>query len=370
MALLIGIAVPVQFFSVARADEYDDRINALRQQSASYQEEANRLRAEADSLQGVLAQLAADKASVQAEIDANQLRYDQLTANIAANEQKIVNNREALGRIIADLYVADDITPIEMLASSDNIGDFLDKQEFRASARDQLTVTIDQIKAIKKELETQQTEVQAVLNDQKIRRQELASKEATQAKLLADTQGNEATYRNMVLANSDKIKQLQDEQQEAYARARAAWNGGYITSGGTGGYPWAGVRYPCWNASCVDPWGLYYRECVSYVAWKLSSVGYGVRHFGGRGNATEWPSTTSGYTSQTKGIPHQGDAAVIPAYVQGVSRVGHVMYVESVNDDGTITISEYNFAGPGQYSERRISQTKYQAYTFISFPRR
>ena len=37
------------------------------------------------------------------------------------------------------------------------------------------------------------------------------------------------------------------------------------------------------------------------------------------------------------------------AAVMNIGYYGHVMYVESVNGDGTITVSDYNFAWDGLY---------------------
>lgn len=266
------------------------------------------------------------------------------------------------------MYVDDKITPLEMLASSKNIGDYLDKQEYRSSVRDELTKTIAEIKVLKKDLEVKKADVKKVLDDQNFKRDELASKEAAQQKILDETKGSEDNYKSMINSSNANIQKIQQEQQAAYEAARNQWSGGYISSGGSGGYPYASAPYPCWNASCVDPWGLYYRECVSYVAWKLNATGHGVKGFGGAGNAGDWPSTAAGYTSQTRGVPHVGDAAVIP--YGGNFPYGHVMFVESINGDGSINISEYNFAGPGQYSERRIPASSYGGYIFMTFPKR
>jgi len=58
---------------------------------------------------------------------------------IEENQRKIEENKEALGVIIADMYVDDNITPLELLASSKNIGDYVDKQAYRESIQDTLT---------------------------------------------------------------------------------------------------------------------------------------------------------------------------------------------------------------------------------------
>lgn len=366
----MAVAVPVQMFSArpASADEYDARIQALKNKISNYQNEANALREKANTLQNTLNQLSADKAAIQTEIDLYQTQYNQLVKDIAATQKRIDENRKVSGELIVKSSLSDDVPLIVRLAASENLADYIDGEASRISVRDTIVQKTEENNKLKKELVVKQASVKKILDEQKMKRDELASKEAIQADILAKTQGDEAAYRNMISSNESEIRKVQAEQQAAYERARAQWSGGYVTSGGSGGYPWSGVPYPCWNASCVDPWGVYYRECVSYVAWKLSSQGYGVKHFGGRGNAGDWPSTTRGYTSQTTGVPHAGDAAVIP--YSGNFPYGHVMYVESVNGDGSISISEYNFAGPGIYSKRVIPAGQYNYYVFITFPKR
>ncbi len=371
-AVVMAVSLPIQYFASrpVSADEYDAKIAALNSQIAGYQEQANALRAQANTLQNTLSQLTADKAAIQTQLDLTQVQHDKLVAEITATQEKITENRKTSGNLIVQSSLSDDVPLIVRLASSENLADYIDGEATRISVRDAIVEKTKENERLKKELQEKQIEVKKVLDEQKLRRDELASKEAVQANLLAETRGDEAEYQKMISDNQGQIAKLR-EQQEALRRAAAAWQGGYITVGGTGGYPWAGVGYPCWSASCVDPWGLYYRECVSYVAWRLSSSGKGVRHFSGQGHAYQWPSTTRGYTSQSYGAnPKAGDAVVIPAGVQGIPWTGHIMYVESVNGDGSITISEYNFAGDGRYSERRISPGSYASYVFITFPNR
>ena len=369
-AVLMAISGPVQMGTVARADQFDDKINAIQKQVDGYQQEAARLQGEAQTLKATLGQLNAQKSAIQAQINLNQTKYEQLIAQIAATEKKIKDNQDALGETLANLYVDDDISPLEMLASSSNISEYLDKQEYRNSIRDTLSQKIGEIKQLKKDLDGQKTDVEKVLNDQRQRRTELAAKEAVQQKLLAETNNDEQVYQGMIRSSQDQIKKYQQAQQELRNRAGIG-SGSYVSVGGSGGYPWGpGVHnYPCWTASCADPWGLYYRECVSYVAWRLDNQGYGVRHFNGNGHAYQWPGTTSGYTSQTSGVPHVGDAAILAAGEGGAAWTGHVMYVEEIYGDGSIRVSEYNWNGRGTYSERRFSPSEYSIMTFISFPR-
>lgn len=372
--IVMAVALPMQFFAgrPVSADEYDAKINALRDKVAGYEKEANALREQADSLKTVLAQLSTDRAKIQAQIDLNQAEYDQLVLDIKATEERIDENKRVSGDLIVKSSLSDDIPLIVRLASSSNLADYIDGEATRISVRDTIVQKTKENEKLKVQLEEKQDKVKTILDEQKLRRDELASKEATQQQLIAETNNSEAGYQKLIQSSQDQIAQYQRMQQELRNRAPGVGGGSYITVGGSGGYPWAGVGYPCWSFGCADPWGLYYRECVSYVAWRLSASGHGVRHFSGAGHAYQWPSTTSGYAVAQKygSNPSVGDAAVLPAYTGGAAWTGHVMYVEEVHGDGSIRISEYNWNGDGIYSERVFKPHEYGSMIFITFPKR
>jgi surface antigen len=343
-AILGLILAPVQSITSVYADKYDDQINAKQNEIDALQMQAAKLASEADSLSRQLAILQNQRDTIQKQIDESQAKYNKLQAEIRANEKKIADNKDALGEIIADMYVDDSISPLEMLASSKNIGDFVDKQENRATVRSNLTTTINDIKTLKAQLEEQKVAVQRELKNQQNQRDQLAAKEAEQAKLLADTKGQEDAYRSIASNKQSEISSLRAAQAEENRKAAAAAGVGSIPSGtpGGGGYPGAWANAPL--DAFVDNWGLYTRECVSYVAWKVWSTGRFVPHFGGAGNANQWPGTAAAYGISSGYEPRAGAAAV-----WNVGYYGHVMYVESVNGDGTITVSDYNLEWDGLY---------------------
>lgn len=369
--VVMAVSLPIQFFANQTANaDYDSQIQSLRNKVAEYERESNALRARADTLKNTLSQLSNDKAKIQTEIDLYQTEYDQLVADIKSTEDRIEENRKTSGDLIVRSSMSGDVPLIVRLASSENLADYIDGEASRISVRDSIVQKTEENEKLRKELETKRAEVKRVLDAQKLKRDELASKEATQRRLIAETNNSEANYQKRIQDSQAQIREYQRMQDELRRlRAQGAGGGTYITVGGSGGYPWAGVGYPCWSAACADPWALYYRECVSYVAWKLSSQGYGVRSFNGAGHAYQWPSTTAGYTSQSSS-PKRGDAAVFRAGVNGAAWTGHVMYVEQVYGDGSILVSEYNWDGNGTYSERRLTPGEYSGTTFITFPRR
>ncbi len=368
--VVMALAVPIQLASKAQADDYDARIRALEQDIGRYDAEAKRLAGEADTLQREVSRLNNEKATIQAQVDISQAKVNQLNADIKANEEKIATNKDALGSIVADLYVNDQVTPIEMLASSKGIGDFINKQEYRSITRDQLTSTIADIKKIKAELETQKKDVEKVLKDQEGQRNLLASKEAEQQNLLNSTRGDEANYRSLSAKSNAQKDQLQREQQAAIEAALAAAGGG---GGGSavagdpnkGGYP-ANLANSNYYNPVVDPWGMYSRQCVSYTAWKVYQKNGYMPYWGGRGNANQWPANARAAGITTSTVPRAGSVGVISA-----GQYGHVVWVESVNANGTINISQYNYfnaggSGWGHYSEMyNLSPASYDTYIYF-----
>ena len=201
---------------------------------------------------------------------------------------------------------------------------------------------IKEIKSLQKKLEENKKSVENTLRDQELQRNAMASKQSEKAKLIADTKNDQNNYAALAQKRNAEVAKLREEQ--AAANRRAVGGGVSIPGGipGGGGYPgvWANAPLDAY----VDPWGLYTRECVSYVAWKIHSTGRYVPHFGGAGNANQWPSTAARHGIPSGSTPKVGSAAVM-----NIGYYGHVMYVESVNGDGTITVSDYNFAWDGLY---------------------
>ncbi len=324
------------------ARDYEAEIKAKEQEASKYNSEASRLGEMADNLQSELDKINNQITAIQGQIVDSQKKIDNLNAQIKRNEILIKQRRKAMGQVLADMHVDDQISPLEMLASSNSIGDYIDKQEQRSSLRTSLNGKIKEIKALQKKLEENKKLVENTLRDQEAQRNVLSSKQSEKAKLVADTKNDQNAYSALAQKRNSEVAKLREEQ--AAANRRALGNGVSIPGGipGGGGYPgvWANAPLDAY----VDPWGLYTRECVSYVAWKIHSTGRYVPHFGGAGNANQWPSTAARHGISSGSTPKAGAAAVM-----NIGYYGHVMYVESVNGDGTITVSDYNFAWDGLY---------------------
>ena len=372
--VLAGLSTGYYFSNQsAFADQYDDRIRALQTEMNRYQAEANRLNAEALTLKVAIAQIVNQKNSIQAQIDVNQAKHDKLVVDIAATEKKIEENQDALGDIITELYIGDDITPIEMLASSQNIGDFLDKQEYRNAVKDELSTTIKTVKDLKTQLTTQKEEVAKVLADQKLARDDLKAKEAEQASLLASTQNDESKYQGMITENKAEIAKARALQAAMNARANSS--GGYtvVSSGSLGAYTSLWAPNSCWmggpggwysyggaNGNGGDGRGYGCRQCASYVAWKIAKeTGYYYKW--GNGGVFAGKAIAAGYQN-LGGNPQPGSIAVM------WGDPGHVAWVEAV-DGNQVLVSQYNWQINGQYgmySEMWLNKSVFDQYVKIT----
>lgn len=378
-AILMSASTPLALSTTrVHADSFDTQMSALQSQINQYQSQANTLQAQANTLQNQIGVLQAQANALQDQINLSQTKLDQLNQQIADTEKKIQDSKDALGATLANMYVDNSISPLEMLASSSNVGDYLDKQSYRSSMTDQLQQTIATINALKDSLTKDKAQVESVLAQQNAQKNSLAATQAQQQQLLQETQGQEAQYQQLVTASQQKLQAVAD-QQRAYYQSLLASSGGNASAGVSGSFQWAnlypadggyscGGGYPYCSSpdTMVDPWGLYNRECVSYVAWALQArFGKYVGSFNGAGNAEQWPSSAPAYSGATRVYdPQPGDAAILPA--SGFAPIGHAMIVESVSG-GWIHVSQYNMYGAHGYSTMDI---KNSGVIFLRFPSR
>lgn len=367
IAILMVAAAPIAFLTApTEARDYDAEIRAVQNQIDQYNAEASRLSAEADTYQNKVSQLNAERLALQAELDKTQAEYDKLVEKIQENEKKLANNQRALGKTMADMYVDNDISPLEMLASSNDIAEYIDKQTQRSSVRDSLSSKITEIKRLKEELEQQKKQAQSLIEDQTNRRNVIAANQAEQQNLLNATKGQEAAYQQLSAEGQAKRRELERQQQIEIARRYAGASGSAVAGDpGKGGYPYNLANSDYYNP-VVDPWGMYSRQCVSYTAWKVYQKNGYMPYWGGYGNANQWPGNADRAGIARGSTPRAGSVGVMLT-----GQYGHVVWVESVNSDGTINISQYNelnAGGPGwgHYSERyNVNPRTYDTYIYF-----
>lgn len=362
--LLSGVAalvMAVVLFAAPVTADLQDRIDRLTDQNSQRQGEVSNLTDQATSLQDKINRIQSRINAIQSLINKHQEEINKLEKQIVKAEKELDKQRNLLGTNIRVMYLEGDISTLEMLASSKDLSEFVDKQQYRTAVQNQITETLDKITALRQELSEKRVAVERRLQDQQELYSEQNARKTESAQLLALNQNERQQLDAEIKATSKKIEEL--KRQQALENLRL-FGGGAGQLGG-GGYPWGYAK--CLHTGQVDGWCPNYDWAVNGSPWNWQTGGYGYRNCtdwvsyrvgvatgnfvpAGLGNANQWDDRAPAYGFTVSNTPRAGAAAV-----SNSGYYGHVMYVESVNGDGTITVSDYNRAGTGKYAITRIS---------------
>lgn len=126
-------------------------------------------------------------------------------------------------------------------------------------------------------------------------------------------------------------------------------------SGSTGSTGSSGYYTPVFNHSNLYDWG----QCTWHVFNKRAQIGKGISTYWWNANSWDTGAAADGYTvdfNATVGSILQSD----------LGYYGHVAFVESVNSNGSITVSEMNYsAAPGTVTYRTIPTSQVKSYKYI-----
>lgn len=313
---------------VAVADDLSDKEAALKKQIAENQSAANIKRTEADTLANKIAILDGQIKTASDNLALTNLQITKTERDIDRQNKELDRQRAILKDNLRMIYRQGNISPIEVIASSKNLSDFVAQQQYLGAIKKKVDDNMTAIDLIKKDLDAKKGELNGLALQQKGQLDNISAQKSEKDNLLAKTRGEESAYKKIVADSNKQLEGIYAERQK-----RDAASGVGISTGGTGGYPFANgpIDVP-------DPWGYLTRECTSYAAWYRYSIGKPVGRYG---NAGSWPGQNI--------APQRNDVVVYP--YSATSPYGHVAIVEKVNSNGTIDLSEFNWR-PYQYSYR------------------
>ncbi len=342
-ALIMNTHQPVA--TAVSTSDLSTRSAELQKQIDEGNKKVKELGAQADTLQNKLDQLNRDIGQITAEIQLTDLKITDLSNKLDEATKELERQKALLRASMQELYVTGDVSTIEMLANSGNFSDFINEQKYLEQLKTGIQDSTKRVIELKGKIEDQKKEQEQLRERQIAQKSQLSSAQNEQATLLEQTKGDEARYQAQV---SELKKAQQAINAELASRLRAT----QLTAGTPcgGGYPavWCNAA----QDSLVDDWGMYNRECVSYTAFKVYQSGRNMPYWGGRGNANQWPAN-----ARAAGIPVDGNPKVGDVAISMAGYYGHAMYVEAVNGDGSIFISQYNYAVDGTYSTMTLHST-------------
>ncbi len=310
------------------------------------------LQNEATSYQDAINKLNAQIASIQQQIALNQAKQADLQAQIVAAQQHLDYEKQMLGETLKAMYVAGQMSTVEMLATSKSLSSYVDAATYNNAIQNKIQQTLAQIAELQHELADQKAQVDQLLSSEQTQQSQLAAAQAEQQQMLAYNQSQQDTYNAQVAQNQQKLDALIAAQRAANDLSAAYY---FIRFPGAvqrdpinGSYPYANYPFSMSTApGCVDgdgpdQWGYCTRQCVSYTAWAVAYSGRGAPYFWG--NAKDWVNAARNAGIPVYTTPQPGDVAISTA-----GTWGHAMYVEQVSGN-QIYVSQYNQQLTGRFS--------------------
>ncbi len=357
-----------EVFAISRACKNSPECMA----AVAREEEANRNAAassqSANLYQAKADQLAAEIARKEAEIIQTEAEANELSRQIEKVQQKLDNEQEALAELLVQMHFEGDTEPITILAGASSISDLAEKQAREEVIKKEISIAAKKVKEMKAQLESDKKRVEDLLILQRTTRKELQKSKAEQEELVAK-------YENDAEAYAEVAKQAQAAQRAAEQAEQEAHPELYR------GMSYSGYNTYEWQADCPGrqddystyldgrPIGGYVCECVSYVGWKAYEY---FRLYLSWGNAYSWDDVARAWGYR---VDHNPAANTIGQTDSGPW--GHVFWVESVNLDGSINVTEYNnawatmlYSGDyhyGDFGARTIPAGEVWQYNFIHF---
>ena len=317
--------------------------------------------------------LTVEIAGKEAEIVQTQAEITELKKEIERTEKKLYEEQDALAELLVNMHFESSAEPIIILAGATSISDLAERTAREEVVKEQISVSAAAVKQAKEQLEQDKVEVEELLAQQKEAREAMVTKRAEQQSLVEKYENDAEAYAEAAKAAAAAQREAEKAEQEAHPEL---YRGSAYTGANT--YPW--------QADCPgrqDEYTTYYEdfdgnshkiggyvcECVSYAGWKAYEA-YGVAL--AWGNAYSWDDQARlhGYT-----VDHNPAPGTI-GQVDGFP-YGHVFWVEGVNGDGSINVSEYNnayatylYSGSmhfGDFGSRTIGAGEVWQYNFIHF---
>ena len=278
-----------------------------------------------------VAELTAEIAGKESEIAQTEADIKSLKVQIYNTEIKLAEEQEALAELLVNMHFESDAEPIKILAGSTSISDLAEKAAREEVVKSQITTTAAAVREAKESLEADKAEVEELLVQQEAAKSSMLSKRTEQENLVTKFENDAAAYEEEAKAAQAAQRAAEKAEQEAHPeRYRGTSYSGANT------YPWQGdcPGMQDFYTTYRDGYavGGYVCECVSYAGWKAYEY-YGL--YLSWGNAYSWDDAAraAGYTVDHTPAPNTiGQVDGYP--------YGHGFWVESVNADGSISVTE------------------------------
>ena len=147
----LGVVAILFLPKVVFADKFDDQIKVLNKKVADNQNAANAKTAEANSLKSALSAIEAQINVAQTQLDITNTKISDTELEIKATNRELDRQRNILKDNLRLIYKEGYVSPLEIIASSVNLSDFVAKQQYLSAIREKIDNNLEKIRIIKKD---------------------------------------------------------------------------------------------------------------------------------------------------------------------------------------------------------------------------
>ena len=364
--IFIASISPVSAYVCRAGDTECENAKANMEQKQS---EARNFLQKASSVSELIEQLNDEIEDLDKSIASNEAKIKKLNKEIKETEEKLKERQTALAELLINMHFSDDSEPIRILAGSKSISDYAEKAAREEVAKQEVALASEKVKETKLELDRQKAEVELALEASESEKIVVDSKRENQKTLLAAYEKN---------ANDASIAATYWENQVRAMAWRPPENGGSgrRSYDARNTYPYGGNCGPDYvyeGENLFYPYGGLVCQCTDYASYKAYERWGIMNTWGGDAWAYIYASgyyvPNSGANTYVDQTPAANTIAIWPA--TWTSPYGHVQWVESVNANGTINVTEYNVDWPenGCYVKDFCARDGVSAYgaSFLHF---
>ena len=396
-ALALGTLAPS-----VNAQDIDSQINTANSQIQNLNNQKQAVASQVDQLSQDLSNVQSRINSVQAEQETAKANLEVLKAEISKLETLIAERNERLKDQARAVQVNGARSYVDFLLNADSITDVVNRigvivdlvganrQLMQEQARDKEQVetkeqaqkeNLAKQEANEAQLQNLQSELNATFNKHKVtlanlsneeleaiaardglvqEKERLAAEKArADAEREAAQKAAEAAKEAMLKATEEAVVQTAATPAAATTPVTAAAKSTTIVAGGAFVAP-----DPSFVAALN---GGYFGQCTYYVYNRFAQLGAPIRT-SVLGNAAEWTGNAAAAGYGVSSTPRAGTAIVFQRGLAGADPVyGHVGFVERVNADGSVFISEMNVRGLNVISTRTIPANLAAQASYINF---
>ena len=407
-ALALGTLAPP-----VNAQDIDSQINSANSQIQNLNNQKQAVAGQVEQLSQDLTNVQSRINSVQAEQETAKANLEVLKAEISKLETLIAERNERLKDQARAVQVNGARSYVDFLLNADSITDVVNRigvivdlvganrQLMQEQARDKeqvetkeqaQKVNLAQQEANEAQLQNLQTELSATFNKHKATLANLSNEELEaiaardglvqeKERLAAEKARADAEKAAAQKAAEEAKEAMLKATEEAVAKAAATPAAATASTPATIAAKSEAASTPAKAANIVvggsfaapDPSfvaalnGGYFGQCTYYMYNRFAQLGSPIRTTG-LGNAAEWPANAAAAGYGVSSTPRAGTAIVFQRGVGGADPVyGHVGFVERVNADGSLFISEMNVQGVNVISTRTIPASVAAQATYINF---